>query len=190
MSRWLPVFLIGLACSFVGGCSKTSSRSGGSPAAPAAVNSEPATVGAAAAAGTAAQTDRDAIAEAIRKHLAGNSTINMAVMDMDVSQVNVNGDQAQASADFRLRQGGTSMQMTYFLERHAGTWIILRSQPAGGQFAHPPMDKTHSGAASDQTHPALPNIHEFFKNAPPAGAAGNPPADRNQNSNSTPPPSE
>jgi hypothetical protein len=141
----------------------------------------------AATADTSAQNDHDAIVEAIRKHLASNSTINMAVMDMDVSQVNVNGDQGQANADFRLKQGGTTMQMTYFLERHAGTWIILRSQPGGGQFAHPPMDKTHSGAPTDPAHPAIPNIHEFFKNAPPAGGAGNPPpAGSSSNSKTSP----
>jgi hypothetical protein len=181
MKHWLPVFLIGLAWAFAGGCSKTSTNPGGNPAATSTANSSPAT---SATGDMPAQSDRDAIAGAIRKHLASNSTINMAVMDMDVSQVNVNGEQAQANADFRLKQGGTSMQMTYFLERHAGSWIILRSQPAGGQFAHPPLDKAHSGTASDPAHPAIPNIHEFFKNAPPAGGTGNPPAPAGPNSNS------
>jgi hypothetical protein len=181
MKRWLPFFLIGVACAFTGGCSKPSPNSSSNQAAASTANSSPAT---SATGDMPAQSDRDAIAEAIRKHLASNSTINMAVMDMDVSQVNVNGDQAQANADFRLKQGGTSMQMTYFLERHAGSWIILRSQPAGGQFAHPPLDKAHSGTASDPAHPAIPNIHEFFKNAPPAGGTGNAPAPAGPNSNS------
>lgn len=181
MNRSLPIVLIGLACAFAGGCSKTPSNSGAVPVATPTANNS---LAAAAPAGAAAQSDHDAITEAIRKHLATNSTINMAVMDMDVGQVNVSGDQAQANADFRLKQGGTTMQMTYFLERHAGTWIILRSQPGGGQFAHPPMDKTHSGAASDPAHPPLPNIHEFFKNAPPAGGGGNPPAASGPTSNS------
>jgi hypothetical protein len=181
MKRWLPVLLIGLTWALAGGCSKTSSTSGGNPAASSPINDISAT---AAPADAPAQNDHDAIAQAIRKHLASNSTINMAVMDMDVSQVNVNGDQAQANADFRLKQGGTTMQMTYFLERHAGTWIILRSQPGGGQFAHPPMDKAHSGMASNQAHPAIPNIHEFFKNAAPAGGTGSPPAPAGQSSSS------
>jgi len=184
MNRCRTLFLVGLACSFACGCAKTSSNSGGNPAAPPTVNGAPSPTATSAPTGTAPQTDRDAIAGAIRKHLADNRTINMAVMDMDVTQVNVNGDQAQADADFRLKQGGTSMQMTYFLERHGGTWIILRSQPAGGQFAHPPMDKTHSGAATDRAHPALPNIHEFFKNAPPAGGTGNTPSTANPDSTS------
>jgi hypothetical protein len=181
MKRWLPVLLIGLAWVLAGGCSKTSSNSGGDPAASSPTNGISAT---AAPADAPAQNDHDAIAGAIRKHLASNSTINMAVMDMDVGQVDVNSDQAQANANFRLKQGGTTMQMTYFLERHAGTWIILRSQPGGGQFAHPPMDKTHSGMASDQAHPAIPNIHEFFQNAPPAGGTGSPPAPSGQSSSS------
>ena len=58
--------------------------------------------------------DNDAIAAAIRAHLAGNSSINMAAMEMTVTQVNITGNQAQADAEFHLKQGGTSMQMTLF----------------------------------------------------------------------------
>ncbi|HYL68000.1 MAG TPA: hypothetical protein VEX69_02445 [Candidatus Limnocylindria bacterium] len=184
MNRWLSVFSMGVVLLHAGGCSKTPTNPNGNPATASAPSNNPVTAVPAVASD---QNDHDAIAEAIRKHLASNSTINMAVMDMDVSQVNVNGDQAQANADFRLKQGGTTMQMTYFLERHASTWIILRSQPGGGQFAHPPLDKAHSGAPTDSGHPPIPNIHEFFKNAPPAGGAGNPPpAGASPNSKTSP----
>jgi hypothetical protein len=181
MNRWLPLFLIVTVWVIAAGCGKTSTKS--------TANQAAASTGISTAAPPAdapARTDQDAIAEAIRKHLASNSTINMAVMDMDVSQVSISGDQAQANADFRLKQGGTTMQINYLLERHAGTWIVVRSQPAGGQFEHPPMDKMHSGTTSDASHPAIPNIHEFFKNVPPPGEAGNPPAGTNPNHASSP----
>ncbi|MGA8222485.1 MAG: hypothetical protein WB780_12590 [Candidatus Acidiferrales bacterium] len=181
MKRWHPLFLIVTVWLIAAACSKPSTNS--------TANQATASTGISTAAPPAdapARTDQDAIAEAIRKHLASNSTINMAVMDMDVSKVSISGDQAQATADFRLKQGGTTMQVNYLLDRHAGTWIVLRSQPAGGQFAHPPMDKMHSGTAIDASHPAIPNIHEFFKNVPPPGEAGNPPAGANPNPSSSP----
>jgi hypothetical protein len=61
------------------------------------------------------------------------------------------------------------MVMTYFLQRQGNGWLVVRDQPSGGQFAHPPMDKTHSGAAAGQpTTPAMPDVSDFLKNhAPP-----------------------
>lgn len=161
MKRRIGALALELIVLLASGCKKTDSNVGASTGK--SVNAEsdfkpPA--------GTSSISDNDAIAAAIQKHLESNKGINMAAMDMNVGQVNITGDQAQVDAEFRLKQGGTSMQMTYFLQRHAGGWIVLRSQPAGGQFAHPPMDKIHSGIAADPAHPALPNISEFFKNAP------------------------
>ena len=153
----------GLLLSFAMGCA-TSTKPPASAEAPSSNTAAIDTTPAAPAAATPAN-DHDAIAAAIRTHLTSNNSINMAAMDMTVTKVSVTGDQAQADAEFRLKQGGTSMQMTYFLERHAGGWIVARSQPAGGQFAHPPMDKTHSGLGGA---PAHPKIEDFFQ-PPPAG---------------------
>jgi hypothetical protein len=91
----------------------------------------------------------------------------MAMMNMNLTDVSINRDQAQANAEFRLKQGGTSMLMTYFLERHAGGWIVIRNQPGGGQFAHPPMDQTHTGPAPPQM--PMPDVNSFFfnKTSPP-----------------------
>lgn len=113
--------------------------------------------------------DGDAIVAAIQKHLRENTGINMAVMEMTVDGVKINGDQAQANAQFHLRQGGTSMLITYTLERRAGDWIVLSNQPVGGEFVHPPMDKAHSGAAANSSTQPLPDVSEFLKNHPPVG---------------------
>jgi len=52
------------------------------------------------------------------------------------------------------------------LERHAGGWLVVKNQPAGGQFQHPPMDKTHSGAATNPASPPVPDVGGFLKNQP------------------------
>lgn len=118
-----------------------------------------------------------AIRSAIEKHLRRNAGINMAAMSMTVDSVSLHEDQAQANVTFRLNDAGTTMQMTYFLSRHANDWIVLRSQPAGGQFTHPPMDETHRGTPASPRPRALPNISDFF---PPNAA------DRNSSSSSPP----
>ena len=102
-----------------------------------------------------AASDQDAIRASIAQHLKENSTLNVAAMDMDVRQVTVNGDRAQAQVQFRLKQGGAAMQVAYNLERRDGVWSVLKSEPAGGQIAHPPMDKEHERVPSSN----LPKLH-------------------------------
>lgn len=112
-------------------------------------------------------SDKDAITRAVEDHVRNNKGINLAAMDMSVDSVQVNGDQAQASATFRLKQGGTSMAMTYSLTRHANGWLVLSDQPADGEFVHPPTDKVHSGlgnpanpAGASGTMPDFTNLAE------------------------------
>jgi len=157
---------IGLALFLLAGCSRNSSSSSGAST-PAVTVENGASQSPASA---VSQSDRDAITAAIQKHLADDKTINMAAMDMSVDSIAINGDQAHADASFRLKQGGTGMMMTYFLERHANGWLVMRSQPADGQFVHPPMDKIHSGAASSPSaspDSSMPDVSDIFKNRTP-----------------------
>lgn len=87
---------------------------------------------------------RAAIQAALQDHVSHQSNLNLAAMDMNVENISVNGEHAQAHVQFRLRQNNVSMEMLYDLEQHGGTWIVTHSQPAGGQFSHPPMDQAHS----------------------------------------------
>jgi hypothetical protein len=87
----------------------------------------------------------------------------MSAMDMAVDSISIQGDQAQASVTFRLKQGGTTMQMSYILSRHAKDWLVMRSQSGGGEFAHPPMDKTHSGMVENSQPAGSPNLRRFYK---------------------------
>lgn len=121
-------------------------------------------------ASAASANDHDAVIAAIQQHLASDSGVNMSAMDMTVNSVNVNGDQAQADAEFHLKNGGQSMRISYQLQRQAGNWTVLSDTPSGGgQFSHPPMDKNHSGAAaSPNSAEPLPDVADYLKNhAPP-----------------------
>jgi hypothetical protein len=157
-----------LACA----CNKTPAASDAVPAALPAVSGQ----SSAPSQAPVAQSDREAITAAIQQHLSENKGINMSAMSMNLGNISVNGDQAQADAEFLLKQGGTSMLITYYLDRHAGGWIVTRNQPRGdSQFAHPPMDQAHSGAASPgsgktpaTSSNALPDVSGFFKNRAPS----------------------
>ena len=75
--------------------------------------------------------DQEAIRASIDKHLSGRSDLNMAGMDHEVKQVSIDRDQATAQVEFRLKQGGATMQVDYALQRRDGEWAVLKSQPAG-----------------------------------------------------------
>jgi hypothetical protein len=118
--------------------------------------------------------DQEAVRQSVWKHLTGNSTLNLAAMDTNFEQIQVNGEKAEADVLFRLKQGGATMQIAYFLERHAGDWVVLRSQPVGGEIAHPPMDKTHAMPASGNGSLSIPDLYNFFPATPAHPAAGKP----------------
>lgn len=176
MTRDFAILFASLILICAGGCSKNNS----SMASAADVAGTP--IGSSRpAADTVAgpKSDEESIRAAIQQHLANNSTLNMGAMDMNVVQTSVNGDQAQADVEFRLKQGGTTMQMTYSLIRHAGGWLVTKSQPGGGQFAHPPTDQNRGATAPNSQSAAIPDVHDFFKNAPvtkpdPTAAARHP----------------
>lgn len=60
-------------------------------------------------------------------------------MDMNVKQVNVTGNTAQARVEFKAKGSGAGMEMTYNLERQADGWVVKSSQNTGG-LTHPPVD--------------------------------------------------
>ena len=104
--------------------------------------------------------DQDAIRASIDKHLSGVAGLNMSVLDRDVKQITVNGDHATAQVEFRLKQGGGSMQMEYVLERQGGEWTVANSQPGGGMSPHSGMAPNPSapdagGNSTPQGHPPV-----------------------------------
>jgi len=155
ISRGATLVLI-LATVLAIGCGKGNHPTPLSAAPPAATPGMPASSG-----------DSDMIRQAVEDHVRNNHGINMSAMDMSVEAVSVSGDKAQANAVFRVKQGGTSMAMTYSLERHGNGWLVVHSAPSDGQFVHPPMDKTHSGtSASPPPASGTPDVTDFLNNHP------------------------
>jgi hypothetical protein len=112
-----------------------------------------------------AASDDEAIRASILQHLKENGTINLAAMDTNFQKISVEGDHARAQVEFRTKQEGATMQMTYALERRGGQWTVLKSQPAGGQISHPPTDGQQPGSSAGTD---VPRFHV------PAGAAPKP----------------
>ena len=166
LSRFAMLSLI-LAATLAAGCSKND-QPAQAPALPAnapdVANSaaSPAPFSGAPASGS----DADQIRQAVIDHVRDDKGINMSAMDMSVDSITVNGDQAQANATFRVKQGGTSMAMAYSLQRHGNGWLVLNGKPSDGQFVHPPMDKAHSGSSPNPSSPGMPDVQDFLKNHP------------------------
>lgn len=121
-------------------------------------------------------SDEDAIKAAIERHLQSNSGLNLGAMDTAINTITVDGDKAQANLTFSAKQGGNPMVMTYSLVRHGKDWDVVSSQPAGGQFAHPPLDKTHSTMPGNPQSSGSPNLKRFYKDDPSSAPADTSPA--------------
>ncbi len=82
-------------------------------------------------------SDSQAIRAAVQNHLAERGTLNLAAMDTQVKQFSVEGDHATAQVEFRAKQGGPAMEMTYNLQRQGGAWMVTSGRPSGGEMSHP-----------------------------------------------------
>jgi hypothetical protein len=114
-----------------------------------------------------AGNDNQAIRAAVQQHLVQRSTLNMSAMDMDVKQVSIQGDQATAQVEFRAKQGGPGMLMSYNLQRQGGAWVVTSSRPTGGEMSHPPTDGSMPPSAAPGGAPSgtteLPPSHPPVK---------------------------
>jgi hypothetical protein len=171
-SRFVVLCFV-LAVASASGCSnKSAGSSQASAASPVAQPSQSiassATPAPAASSKFAQGSDADLVRQAVEDHVRNDRGINLSAMDMSVDSVSIAGDRAQANATFRVKQGGAAMVMVYSLERQGGGWLVVNDQPAGGQFAHPPMDQAHSGmsGAPDSSAPGMPDVQEFLKTHP------------------------
>ena len=119
------------------------------------------------------ESDEDAIRSGINQHLTSLKTINISAMDMNITSVSVQGNQAQAQVEFRPKSGapqGAGMQVSYSLAKQNGEWVVQNSQPAGGSIQHPgPGENPHTNAASPSSG-SLPNFRDLV---PGGGSASN-----------------
>ena len=118
------------------------------------------------------ESDADAIRSGINQHLAGLKTLNLGAMDMNITNVSVQGNQAQAQVEFKPKTGapqGAGMQVAYSLQKQNGLWVVQNTQPAGGSIQHPaPGENPHMDTGSP-TSGTMPN----FRDLVPGGGGGN-----------------
>ena len=118
------------------------------------------------------KSDADAIRSGINQHLASLKTINLGAMDMNIMNVSVQGNQAQAQVEFKPKTGapqGAGMQVAYSLEKQNGIWVVQTTQPTGGSIQHPaPGENPHMNATSPSTG-SMPN----FRDLVPGGGSSN-----------------
>ena len=110
--------------------------------------------------------DKEAIRAGIIQYLGSLNSLNVSAMDINVTQATVNGNQAQAQVEIRLKNGppdGASMKLSYTLEKRGEDWAVVKSQPAGGSMQHPAPGEMPPGTLP----PGHPNVN---------GSAGQPPA--------------
>lgn len=92
---------------------------------------------------TSQATDADEVKKeahtAISDYLATRQDLNLANMDLEVTDVTVEGETAVAQVRFRSKQGNAEMPMSYRLRREEGHWVVQRPS-GGGQMpaGHPP----------------------------------------------------
>lgn len=106
--------------------------------------------------GCRAKTEnKDAIRDAVVKHLAGMNGLNVNNMTITVTNAKFNGDKAQADVDIRAKNGdpnAPAMQLTYELQKQGDEWVVLRGQAAGG-MQHPAPGQLPPQGALPPGHP-------------------------------------
>lgn len=107
-----------------------------------------------------AQNDEAAVRQAVMDYLSQRSDLNLSQMDVNVTSIAINGNQAEATASIQPKNapaGTPPMEIRYALERQGDHWAVKGR--AAGQEGH------GMGAAPGQAQP-LPPGH------PPAGGQG------------------
>ena len=119
------------------------------------------------------QRPEDSIRAAIQAHLAHKGTLNVQAFDTDVKQVTIQGDQARAEVEFRVKGGPGTMQLTYALEKRDGAWSVIESDPVGSNFSHPSLDQTQSPSTNESVG-ASHSLADTLRSFKAGAAAGQP----------------
>jgi hypothetical protein len=89
---------------------------------------------------------------AIETHLQQNSSINRSNFTTQVETVEFKGDTASALVKFQSKQApNLAVHVRYQLKRSGSHWIVMSSEPAGGQG----MD-SHIGPTTSDSQTAAP----------------------------------
>ena len=136
---------------------------------------------------TKQESDADAIRSGINQHLASLKTINLAAMDMNITNYSVQGNQAKVQVEFTPKGGapeGAGMQVAYTLEKQNGVWVVQNTQPTGGMMQNPgPGGSPHMGENSPSSG-SMPNFRDLVPGDGNSSALppGHPPINGQRNS--------
>jgi len=109
-------------------------------------------------------------------HLSSSSLgLNMSGMDVALSDVHINGSQADVTASITPKGGpaGNGMSLKYHLEQRNSKWVVTGRADSGGGSPHGAMP---AGAAANPHGGAMPGGDPHGGMAAPGGAAGKMPA--------------
>jgi hypothetical protein len=111
--------------------------------------------------------DKDAVRQGVLDHLA-QVRMNVASMNVEVTSVQFNGNQAEATVSFSPKGGNPAqgMSMRYQLELKGGRWVVVGRNDSGSS--------PHGGGGMPSAPPGMENPHGGGKmpspeDLPPAG---------------------
>ena len=84
----------------------------------------------------------EAVRQGVMDHLSSSSLgLNMAGMDVALTEIHVNGSQADVTAAITPKgvPASSGMSIKYHLEQHSDKWVVTGRQDAGGGAPHGAM---------------------------------------------------
>ena len=110
-------------------------------------------------------TASDGIREAIQQHLASLKTLNLSAMNINITEITVDRNTAQAQAEFTPKNGapaGAAMRVSYSLEKRDDKWVVTKTGSLGGAIDHPdPGANPHAQVPQGNVHGNLPNFRDL-----------------------------
>ena len=99
-----------------------------------------------------------AVQEAIEEHLSRRPDLSMDQMVLEMGEVKVEGDSAEAEVVFRTTsEPPMRMAYHYELRREGGRWQVASGRPSAAEVPHPTLGEMEGEAES--SNPALPQGH-------------------------------
>jgi hypothetical protein len=95
-------------------------------------------------------------------HLSSRAGLDISSMDVEVTSVTLNGDEAEASVSFRAKGSDdpeASMQMQYTLEKKGSRWVVKGKAGAADDSPH--------GGGMENPHGEMPPSEGMPPGHPP-----------------------
>lgn len=111
----------------------------------------------------------EAVRQGVIDYLSQRSDLNVDSLDVQVTSVTFNENEADAVVAIRLKGGGPaeSMTMRYVLEREGNRWVVKGRASSGSPHGEMPSgDPFHGGSGSMELPPGHPPIGQQNPEAP------------------------